>query len=553
MVKTDTLGNAGAFIAACVRRLAKAEYVVAIVVLAAVFSMFTAYKLIRVDQMRGDSAMYLQGVQNAASRGALVSQTQASIVDYLNLNDYQALPPEEIAANPVSLFGRPTPVPERSLLLGHAYFVLYAIAPVTRVFPVRIVLLSLYVFSFTGMVLLAYFMLRGKGVSIAGAALFSLLIMAQPAWWEGLLWGQFYPDRFFLLAGLAFMALSTLGTVPAAGKISNRVWLFVAALACASINERGALVAGLFLLLYVLLYWKKPGQDGYFKLALSVGLLCYGLLAVKLLLPTDASYGSFLPTSLAGLVGVVQQPRFLPLVTLFVVVNAPLFFLALFEWRAAVIAAVLMLPNIFGNIGGAEKTGWATHYPSFFFPSLVWAALTGYSVLFRKATAKKQAMAAYAVAMGLVLFLSLLNPDSISINFSNLSKSFLPTFGEQASTYLFQSGARQRLQDAANAIEEAVPPNTVVSSVEAGMPLLYQNRTIEFFPKDIDNADYAVLGASEIDGKITYDGAINDRGAADKEKFDDIVLARMKRDGYDLDHPKLFPALAGLAVVRRVH
>jgi hypothetical protein len=150
----------------------------------------------------------------------------------------------------------------------------------------------------------------------------------------------------------------------------------------------------------------------------------------------------------------------------------------------------------------------------------------------------------------------MLNPDStapISISFSNVTKSVLPTFTEEASLFLFQTGPRRNIEDAADGIRRAVPRNSVVSTIEAGMPLLYQDRTIEFFPKDIDHADYAVLGAQEIDGKITYNGAISFLGADELKKFNELVLARMKRDGYDLDHPQLFTAINGLAVVRRIH
>jgi hypothetical protein len=458
--------------------------------------------------------------------------------------------------DPVPLFGRPAAVAERSIFRGHTYFVFYLIAPLVKIFPVRIVLMSLDVVSFTALGLLAYVLLRRKGVSIAAACLFCLLIVAQPAWWKGLLLGQFYPDRFFILAGFVFMSLVSLAPVPQMSKTWNRVWLLIAALACASINERGALVAGMFLLLYVILYWKKPGLDRYYELALSAGLLFYGFVALKFLIPNNTDYSSFLPRNLSDLLYTVQLPRFLPLLTLFLLVNAPLFFLALFEWWGAIIAAILMGPNIIGDIGGGEKTGWVTHYPSFFFPSLVWAGLVGYSALFEKTTTKKRLPALYAITSGLILLLWMLNPDStapISISFSNVTKSVLPTFTEEASLFLFQTGPRRNIEDAADGIRRAVPRNSVVSTIEAGMPLLYQDRTIEFFPKDIDHADYAVLGAQEIDGKITYNGAISFLGADELKKFNELVLARMKRDGYDLDHPQLFTAINGLAVVRRIH
>ncbi|HET9393813.1 MAG TPA: DUF2079 domain-containing protein [Candidatus Rubrimentiphilum sp.] len=537
------------------RTVSRTEFFAAIAIFAIVFTMCTAYKLIRSDQWFGDSAVYFQATENLASRGAPVSQVKASVNDYMDSGSFQSTPTAAIAANPSSLFGRSTPATEVNVLRGHAYFVLFPIALLVKLLPVQVVLLSLYAFSFSGMILLAYFMLRIKGVSIISACLFCLLVASQPAWWQGLLLGQFYPDRLFLLAGFAFMAFVALTTVQN-GKLTNRVWLAVMALLCASINERGALVAGVFMLFYVALYWKKPGLDRYYKLALSAGLLGYSYVAIKFIVPTDTSYSTFLPTSLDGLLNVVHLPQFIPLVALFLLVNAPLLSLSFFEWRTAAIAVFLMLPNIFGNIGGAEKVGWSTHYPSYYFPSLVLAALMGYAALHHQAAAKRRLPALYALTAAFMVYIAVLNPYSyspISLALSNAADSFFPTAAADANQFLFQSEPRRNLEAAVNGIRQAVPPHSVVSSVEGGMPLLYQDRTIEFFPEDLDHADYAVLGAHYINGKISYFGSVSYLGADEQAKLSDLVQARMIADGYDVDHPKMFPGFKGLAVVRRVH
>jgi len=215
-----------------------------------------------------------------------------------------------------------------------------------------------------------------------------------------------------------------------------------------------------------------------------------------------------------------------------------------------------MLPNIFGNIGGAEKTGWATHYHSFYFPALAWAAALGYGVLVERTATRKQLKAIpYAVVAVLLFLFALMNPTVAippGLSFANVSTSFFPTLADHANKYVFQSGARDAFSDAADGIEQSIPRGSVVSTIEAGMPILYPDRTLEFFPKDIDNADYAVLGAEVVDGAFVYNGTISFL-PDQRQKIDKIVIARMKRDHYDLDHPKLFPAIAGIAVVRRIH
>lgn len=557
MVETESLRPAAlTYFTAFVRRLSKAETAAAVVVFLALFVAVFAFKMIRVDQFRGDSAMYFQAADNVAHGKALSSQTQASIVDYLNNQKFQNLTSDDIRENPNAFFGYASSG-ERSLLLGHAYFIMYPLAEFARIFSSRAVLLFSFVASFVGMLVLAYLVLRRENVPALGAVAFCLLIVAQPAWTDGLLWGQFYPDRLFLFLGLLVMVLcakTVANNVPA--KNRARLILLGASVVCASINERSAIVPGLFMILYALLYWKKPGGDRYFKMALGAALLCYGLFIVKMLIPSDGDYGSFFPTSWHRLVAETHAPAFWPMVELFLLVNIPLLLLAVFEWRAAVIVAFLMLPNIFGNIGGAEKVGWATHYPSFYFTPLVWAGLTGYGAFCRKFKAVNQRAAPLAVIAVFLGFLAMLNPSSyqpFSVGRANVQLSFWPAFLNQARMFFFQSVDRAALAQSVAALQQAIPDGSVVSSVEAGMPHLYRARTIEYFPMDIDHADYAVLSATTIDGKTTFSGTINYNTPQERQQVDDLVLARMKHDGYDLAHPVLLPRLDGLAVVRRIH
>ena len=535
-------------ISAFVRRFRRADYIIATVLLAMLFAMLTSYKLTRNDMLYGDSAIFFQATENIARRGIAVSQVAGGVVNYFK---YTHTPVEEIARNPLPLFGGPVNHPEPTLFRGHVYLILYPIALLVTLLPAKTVLLSLDVLTFTGLILVAYFALRRQGVSICGAALFCLLIAAHPAWWQSVLYGQFFPDRLFIFAGFIFMLLVSRSDGPKIKYAPNALWMLIAAIVCASVNERGALIAGMFLLAYTVLYWKKPGLQRSYRLILGVTLLFYGLAIVKFVLADQKLYGSFFPTSNTDLLTMFQASNLSQLV-LFLLINGTLFCLAMFEWRAAAIALALMAPSILGGIGGAEKTGWSMHYPSFYFPALVWAASRGYVAVFRRARECWQPLIIYGGTGMLVLFLLMIEPNSypLSINFANVNRTFLVSFRDALSTYVIATGPREVLESEVTGIAMAVPPGTVVSSIEPGMALLYQDRAIEFFPADIDRADYAVLNGAWIGGKPQYGGAYNALGAEEINKLNALVLDRMRLDGYDLDHPMIFPR-HGLAVVRR--
>jgi hypothetical protein len=536
---------------------ALAAEIVAIVLIAGfLVCILTTYKLVRIDQLYGDSAMYLQATENIVRHGLPESQVQSRIVHYLDESGFLSEPVDQIAANPQALFGGVIPTSQRNLLLGHAYFILYPIAQITRLVPVRTVLLTCYVLAYIGMLLAVYVACRRRHVSILGTALFCLLVASHPAWWQGLLSGQFYPDRLFVCFGLIFMlAVARLDVT--ARDHTYLLWLLVLGIACASINERGALVAGIFLFAYTILFWRATDPHRWYRLGLGTALALYGYGVVKLVLAhTNAEYaGDFLPTSFGDLVYRFEQPGYMAKIGLFAVVNAPLLCLAARQWRTALIAVLLMIPNIIGNIGGAEKTGWSTHYPSFFFPSLVFAGLIGYASLLDGGRRRVLVPAYYVLIGALSIFVWMVNPDSvepISIQPANIARSFLPSYADNLNLYVFSGANRDLLQQAERTLESSVPPNTTVSSIELGMAHLYRDRILDFFPSGIDHADYAVLGAAMVDGKLQYNGAISYRGASEQRKLNDLVTARMRLDGYDLQHPILAPALAGIAVVRRI-
>jgi len=524
------------------RRLRKPELFIVLGLFLVLLSVVTAYKLVRVDLLRGDSALYFQVTENIASRGLPVSEIFANTQEFLE-SGILVEPAAQVAAAPLT----PPPINERNELLFHFNLILYPIAALVRFLPTDFVLLSLYVLSYAGIVLLVYFMLRARNVPPIAAALFSLLVMSSPAWSESLLFGQFYPDSLFILLGFIFMY------VVSQRQMSRGVQI-VAAVACALVNEKAAATAAMFALAFAILYWKELGRERYFKFALGIALLAYGWIVVKFVVPSDPYYASFLPGSVGQVIGYLHDPQFVSKAALFLLVSSPFLILALFEWRAAAIAFFLLLPNVVGNIGGAEKVGWTTHYHSFYFPSLIWAAVFGYLAFYQKASARRWRVAFYSVSAALVIFLSCIDPyawQKPSITPANVANHFLSKLQHDIPIYFSQNGLKLRAQ--AQAMRRAVPEGSVISMGEPAMPFLYHNRTIRVFPMDIDRADYAVLTYNDLTGEsLNYGGATSYLGAQEQKKLDELLVKRMRKSGYDFANAALFPTF-GLAIVKRAH
>lgn len=525
------------------------EVLVALVIFILMFALVTTVKMNRLDGLEGDTATSLQATDNIAHRGVATSQVAANSLAFITESGLGHMTADQIAKAPLTA---PPAAKEANIMAWHTYYILYPVAVLVWLFPVKLVLFALWTLSFFGLVALAYLGLRQRNVPVIAASLFCLLIVSHPAWSESLLDGQFYVDRFFVFTGFLLMYLASRENV-------SRVWLVVAGVLCLLVNERGALTAGGFLLLYVLLYWNRPGIDRVFKLVFSFVLLAYSAIAIKLVL-TNGFYSSFMPTSIAQITANFQQPVFAHNAELLIFVNLPLILLALFEWRAAVIGIVLLSPNVLGTIGGAEKIGWVTHYHSYYFPALVWAAMLGYAAAYRKAAGFTRVRPVFAVAalcavpVVFALYLSMLDPYTApgpNLSSATINNQFFFKLNRLAGNYLGAGSVGASQQAAGERLRKAVPPGSVVTAPEGAMTPLYEHRTIRFFPMGLDTADYAVLAFTPTPQGITYSGDVSYLGPDEAKKVDAVIIQRMKKDRYDFRHQVLIPEIS-LAVVKRL-
>ncbi len=519
------------------RAAAKREVIVAIAVFLALTAVTARLKTYRIDLMGGDSAMMFQATYNIAHRGVPESGIYESTKVFRDSN-IVVTPAAAIAKAPLSA----PPVAEGNLFELHTYFILYPLALVAAVLPVEAVLETAFAVAFVALLAMAYIVLRRRGVPALAACLLLAVIAGDAAWSEALLSGQFFPDRLFVPCAFLLMILVSR---PAALRWS----LVAAAVLCTSVTERAGPIAAIGVLAYVLLYVRST-RDRAFKVLVALCMLGAGI-ALMHVANGEAVANTFLPRNVPELVGTVQDPAFLPRFWFFVEMSAPLLLIALFEWRAALVAVVTMLPNVFGNIGGAEKTGWSTHYHSYYLPFLVWAAVQGYTRLYRVVAARRLQVALYAAVAVLALAANSVDPDAASANVprGDLANSFFVRLYREAITY--SSAGAPDFPAIADAIRTAVPPGSTVSSPEGTMSELYRDRTVYYLPVGLDGAGYAILGYSQpVGGAAVYSGVPSYLGADESAKVQNVIVERMRRDGYDFEHPVLVPAI-GIAVFHR--
>lgn len=518
--------------------MSRRETTVALIILFALFVPGSFLQSMLWYERQSDTAFLSQVTENIGRRGIPVSQVAAGTLAFTE-RDLQTKTAEEICASPLP----PPKPPEFNQFSRHTYFILYALAPLTWFTSSHVLWPSLMVFSFLAMLFLVYSFLRRGGIGPLGAVAFTVLVSCHPAWSESL-FGQTYVEKLFAILG-PFLLFSI------AKHPSRPRWILVAILLCLSLAERTGVLCGTFLVGYVVLYRSRlsPHERRLYT-AVGVGCFIVSWVLIKLVV-NHTTYSSFLPTGPADVLRQFSRPIFLQNAIVFLVLNLLLLFFAAFEWRALVLALVMMGPNILGDIGGAEKVGWSTHYHSLYFPFLVWAATLGFIRFHKAAAARILPAAIAAVVTVLAVVLAGLQPYALKdMRFSWAhvrEQAFLRTLRTLPAYW----GRNRDLRlEALERLRRAIPEGSSVTMPESLMPALYKNRNIYLFPVGLDVVNYAVLPCRREGDAIRYSGTVSYTGAENIAKLDKCLVDRMKTTGFDFNAP-IFIDKYGIAVLRR--
>lgn len=518
--------------------IAKREWVVALLIFVIFTVAFCKFQLVTAWLHHLDSAFLMETLESIKNTGIPISYVEISFVDVASTFSINA---ESLCKSELMPSGR-----GMSILDIHAYYILYPLAAFTWLFPPHVILAVINGFGFASVIFILYWVIRRQGVPILGAIAFCFLVMAHPAWSHAAL-GDFYADRFFMPLGLLYVFLLH-DAVTRLNNISRKYLLLTLAvgLLAASTTERGAIMIALFTIASLVLYKKNIADRGE-KIVLAIfaiALLGYVFLYFKLRYVNHAGNGS-LVTILQGIPHFIEQyqdPTYAAKAREFIVINVLLFgIFALFDWRLALIAIAALLPNLLTTIGGAEKTGWATHYHSMYFPFVAFAAAIGYCKLWELLGDAKYRLMLVVLLLALIPAIS-----NYSIGYGSelgAVKRLNHFYAQGAQSYEKQMAAQLKQ------IAAAIPAGAKVTTTERFVPTLYRDRTIYYYPVGIDVADYAVLTkVIQPDGSFYYAGAIS-YIAGESKKVDMCLTDRLKRAGYDLAQPRLL--IGDLVVLER--
>jgi hypothetical protein len=496
-----------------------------------------------------DSAMMVGNIDSTYAEKVPISQINASALKAIATVIVQKA--DEVCAQPL----REDRVELINMFERHAYGILYVLAPLRAIASGPAIASTFHALAFVGLLFAIYLFLRKEERSIPVALLFGVFVTVHPGW-SASVFGQFYPDRFFIFAGFVYIVLLHRRL---AGRADHTWAILLTAILAASLTERAAIMIGVSTLAALVLYrdWRSWSQKDVPLVGLAVAILAYALLYMKLV-QHNSDYGSFSSQVLSFISNINTNEAFQLNLGKYLWVNLPYLILAFFEWRLALIAFGAMLPNMIGSIGGAEKTGWSTHYHSMYFPFLIAAASLGFLRLCRLVDRGYKTWALFSGMAIVVLYIAMLSPDTISpfweFKRANIQNHAMRKVVEIEVNSGDAASAR-KFSIYHKAVADSIPENMAVSAAEGMMPsLLGKGRTLHYYPLGIGSVDYVILSFVRDDkGELKFSGAISYLGAENRDALDACLNKRIANE-YKLERTVSPDAVTsyGAAIFKRL-
>lgn len=487
--------------------------------------LFSIAKDVQQLNRQGDAALFEQLVENIHAGKGAVSNVFANTQNFIE-RGYAFSPLSVLITKDLE----PPATSERNMLKFHAYYILYFIAPFVQFIPSSLLLAIVQAICFFGLLLAAATFVY-KETKNAVVTVLLLLVVFANANWIGGFQGQFYPDRLFVLAGflLGWLAYK---------KASLRLLVLIAAIT-ATINERAALIGGLVVLLAAVDGDSIRVRDRKFWTAVILGglMLVYAYVQKTYVLD-NLYYGGYLPRNLEELVARLMNEEFLRNIRFFALNNAFLILLSCASPRLALLAFIVMMPNIIGNIGGAEKTGWLTHYHSYYFPILVFSAAAGCTNIYLAYTKTKQVSLRFASLILLpaaILFVWASEADRLAPRNGLFIADFIKTSRNNFSDWRFGRPTGYAIREQVHSLFHE---GELVSVDELGMALLHDRVKISVFPVAIEKADALFIPCKSVendsnrsDESLSLSRWISNKGFNDQNvtRVDAISYCRIQK------------------------
>jgi hypothetical protein len=468
----------------------KKEIYFGLVLLFAIVTFIVNLKLSSSLNLFGDTAMHYTILENAQKAGFLFNPIFPSLMKYSFI--------DSVYTQPLIFFNNNNFNYEASIyseavnhLRFHFYAIIFLLAPLVKIFSAKDIVNTLNISSFFGLLFLGYCLLRNYKMPIFLSLLSVLAFSFNLAWSQSLFHQPFY-DRLF-------MSLSFIFILTCVKKNFSPIYFILALFISSMTVEKALIYNAIFLISYLAVNFKEIDKVRL-KYFLCAAFFCvFSFLLISKLYLNNPYYQSAIPQSFSDLVS-----RIIEISTIedqknktftFLLEVSPLLILPLFfAFRFFLISSIILIPNIIGNIGGAEKIGFSTHYHSLYLGFICFAYLLAINNLYKSNIKFKKIFIFLYLMLTILfyLFFSINNKNLIEFKFNKLN------YVNQLDSFYKSRGSAQKNQDLINNL---IPKESRLSVSEAAMAYVYDFKNLSFFPYNYENSDFLIVQYSIVQGK----------------------------------------------------
>jgi len=384
---------------------------------------------------------------------------------------------------------------QRSIMPFHPYLVAIPLSGLSGLTGLSGVMVATYgiAFSVVGGLLAIYVFLVKRRTPLFVVLLFLLLVVTWPVLSQGLL-GQLYFDRLFFLPGIALVFMVWISAH------SRKSWstplAVVAVLVGSLISERGALISGAVAATYAISSIRRNSGNYRRLLPIAVaGILAIAWATIWALTVQESNYYSAftlaaLQDNLLRLAGDYYAPKFL----IFLTALLPFLILTVLAPRGLPTFLAVTIPNLLWTVGGAELSGFATHYHQMYLPVVVALSAIGISTSIGKISGKHLSVTRITFAFTAFVVLTLLTWTLLLPSTSKPQALFSDAWSAFRDPGSLVSEEQAQVR---NEIRRTLEGDSAlsVSASEEFAPLIYESgvRNFEYFPASVGKADILVL------------------------------------------------------------
>lgn len=500
----------------------------------AITSLFTNLRLNGSHIFFGDTAQLYLILEHLHQGIGAYNPVQPSVIDFQMTSNLGNMTPAEICA--ADLYAHPYIASQFNHFKFHSYFILYPLSFILNIFSSEYTIHWINFFAFTSFIFIIFFILRESKVNTLYSILIIFLVSLHPCWsWA--IQGQPYVDRWYLPFGILIFYF-----IQKQKSILTPAYIII--LFSSLLVEKVLIYNSIFIFIYSILFYQNKN---IFISRITIGFISF--VSFYLLVNyyiVNGYYSSAVPTSLGAIVSNLLYPGALNGAISLLIVNLPFLLPALiFRPKLFLIAGALLVPNLIGNIGGAEKIGFMTHYHTLYFPFVTYAFICS------AATALKQLnnlrgkilIAGYIIlASYFYSHISFQSDNKITIT-SNYNLVYISDFYNDFIVRKTQYNEKKIAQD-------SIPNDAMISSVEQGMPFTYQNKDLHIYPLNLDKADFLVLHYKLDNSKYSYSGYFGYLGQEHNNMVNACLEARIE-NSFDTKNPIILNQ--SLAILKRRH